>query len=491
MPPPTYDQAVFKPAPVLWSSVTQAEEKLAELRLERRELIATVRTLRQREKELEHARLALGEGSGKAVADFNDSAERLRQRAVLGYVELSSGSTDELSFAFDLTAIPDVIEQQRKSRFLGAALNVDRETMDEFIALKERLDADSVDLVEHGRAVSVALRSAQRRTDEVSAEVDQALIEAEAFRAGSEIYVDGVVFPIAGNYSTPLIDSFGFPRMPGTPDAHWHQGIDMFAPRGTPLVAAERGVVVRIGNGRLGGLKFWLRGESGADWYYAHLDSFAPGLHNGQVVQAGELLGYVGNTGNAVGTPPHVHLEIRPGGGRPVNPYPLMRIVSDLELDAMASGTHPGFRYQPRIVSRGVPVDEADDSTTSSSEPVAEDDGPQPDNGPSTTVAADAGSADNGQRQSTAATSKTQGTPSSGKPTTTNSTTPPEDNPTVSTASTGQVDGGGTEKPAETDLERAVQREDGTQVGNGAGNRAGNRAGNDADGGATEGEQSP
>ncbi|MDH3294603.1 MAG: peptidoglycan DD-metalloendopeptidase family protein, partial [Acidimicrobiia bacterium] len=198
----------------------------------------------------------------------------------------------------------------------------------------------------------------------------QAKIELEAFKAGSEIYIDGVIFPIAGPYSVPLINSFGFPRMPGTPDAHSHQGIDIFAPRGTPLVAAERGVIGRVGNGRLGGLKFWLRGESGADWYYAHLDGFAPGLHNGQVVEAGELLGYVGNTGNAVGTPPHLHLEIHPGGGAAVNPYPLLKVVSDLDLKTFEEGRHPGFRYQPVVRNR--PEATTSESSTTSQAPSTE-----------------------------------------------------------------------------------------------------------------------
>lgn len=373
MPPPS-NQPAFAPAPVLWSNVNKAEEKLDALRQERLELISGVRSLRKRQKELEQNRLALAEQSGQAVLAYNDAAERLRIRAIVGYAELSSGNTAEVNLGFDLTSVDEAVDQQRKTRYLTSALSVDRETMADFVAMRSDLDADAMDLVDHSRAITSALRSAERAAEEIGIDVDQAIIEAEAFRAGSEIYIDGVTFPIAGNYSTPLIDSFGFPRMPGTPDAHWHEGIDLFAPRGTPLVAAERAVVARIGNGRLGGLKFWLRGESGADWYYAHLDSFAPGLHNGQLVEAGELLGYVGNTGNAIGTPPHLHLEIHPGGGRPINPYPLLRVVSDLELDALAAGVHPGFRYQPQIVSRSAPVagagqgEETTDDTTDSTE---------------------------------------------------------------------------------------------------------------------------
>jgi murein DD-endopeptidase MepM/ murein hydrolase activator NlpD len=117
--------------------------------------------------------------------------------------------------------------------------------------------------------------------------------------------------------------------MVGTPDEHWHQGIDIFAPAGTPLLAAERGVVTRVGSGRLGGLTVWLRGGSGTAWYYAHLQSHQPGLEPGTEVEAGDVIGYVGNSGNAVSTPPHVHLEIHPVGGGPVNPYPLLNVLAD------------------------------------------------------------------------------------------------------------------------------------------------------------------
>lgn len=103
----------------------------------------------------------------------------------------------------------------------------------------------------------------------------------------------------------------------------------MIAARGTPLVALEDGTVSRIGNGGLGGKTVWLRSGSGHDYYYAHLDGFASGLKEGQHLDSGELLGYVGNTGNAIYTVPHLHFEYHPGGGSAVNPYPL---VADLCL---------------------------------------------------------------------------------------------------------------------------------------------------------------
>ena len=85
-------------------------------------------------------------------------------------------------------------------------------------------------------------------------------------------------------------------------------------------MATEDGYINSIGVGDLGGLKFWLDGESGTRWYYAHLSAFAEDLEDGQFVTAGQVVGYVGHSGNAVGTPDHLHMQVHPEGGRPINP---------------------------------------------------------------------------------------------------------------------------------------------------------------------------
>lgn len=99
----------------------------------------------------------------------------------------------------------------------------------------------------------------------------------------------------------------------------------MIAAKGTRLVALEAGTVKRIGSGGLGGKTVWLRGTTGDEFYYAHLDGFASGLKVGQSLDAGQLLGYVGNTGNAQYTLPHLHFEYHPGGGGAVNPFLLVK----------------------------------------------------------------------------------------------------------------------------------------------------------------------
>jgi murein DD-endopeptidase MepM/ murein hydrolase activator NlpD len=124
-----------------------------------------------------------------------------------------------------------------------------------------------------------------------------------------------MVCPIRGNYA--FANTWGAPRSGGRS----HQGVDMIAPSGTTLVAAESGTV-RFSSNRLGGNAAWVTGNSGTKYYYAHLRGFTGG--NRSVVQ-GEQIGTVGQTGNA-GTP-HLHLQIHPGGGTAVNPYSYVSAV--------------------------------------------------------------------------------------------------------------------------------------------------------------------
>ena len=115
-----------------------------------------------------------------------------------------------------------------------------------------------------------------------------------------------------------LTDTWGGARSEG----RTHEGIDIFAKRGTPIHATTHGIVQRVGQDRLGGNVVVIAGPGGAGHYYAHLEEFAD-IHKGDWVDAGEVIGYVGDSGNAKGTPPHVHYGIYIKGSA-VNPYPLL-----------------------------------------------------------------------------------------------------------------------------------------------------------------------
>lgn len=125
-------------------------------------------------------------------------------------------------------------------------------------------------------------------------------------------------FPVAGRNS--YFDDYGAPRHQGP-----HQGIDVMADRGTPLVAVDDAVVhrlTRVESG-LGGIYVWLERADGVQYYYAHMNSIAAGLSEGTKVTAGQIIGTVGNSGDARYGATHLHFEIRLNGGRtPTNPYP-------------------------------------------------------------------------------------------------------------------------------------------------------------------------
>lgn len=136
----------------------------------------------------------------------------------------------------------------------------------------------------------------------------------------------GYVFPIFGPAS--FGDSFGGPR-PDVPGG-WHHGEDIFAPLGAPLLAVADGTLYSIGWNAIGGYRLWLRDAEGNQFYYAHLSAFAPLAVEGNRVRAGDVVGFVGNTGDADGGPAHLHFEIHPvamlglGYDGVVAPYPIL-----------------------------------------------------------------------------------------------------------------------------------------------------------------------
>lgn len=123
--------------------------------------------------------------------------------------------------------------------------------------------------------------------------------------------------PVEGVPPTLLTDTWGAARSGGRS----HEGIDIFAPRGTNVLSATRGVVVRRGNNSLGGRIVTVMGPGSEFHYYAHMDDWGA-VEVGDRVAIGTVLGIVGDTGNAKGTPPHLHYGIYPRGGGAVNPYP-------------------------------------------------------------------------------------------------------------------------------------------------------------------------
>ena len=159
----------------------------------------------------------------------------------------------------------------------------------------------------------------------------------------------GYVFPVYGPAS--FSDDFGAARA----DTGWHHGNDIFAPLGAPVLAVTDGTLFLVGWNTIGGNRFWLRDLQGNEFYYAHLSAFTPLAREGAQVKAGDVIGFVGATGDAAGTPTHLHFEVHPaallgmGYDGVIDPYPYLlawQRLDDASFDA-TGWSPPGQKAPP------------------------------------------------------------------------------------------------------------------------------------------------
>jgi peptidoglycan LD-endopeptidase LytH len=138
----------------------------------------------------------------------------------------------------------------------------------------------------------------------------------------------GLAIPVTGIRAEQLVDTFDSARSAG----RRHDAIDIMAAEGSPVIAAADGKVEKLFNSARGGVTIYVRSpDQKWTYYYAHLQRYAPGLHEGQDVKRGQVIGQVGHTGDASAAGPHLHFAINTMGpgerwwqGTPINPYPLL-----------------------------------------------------------------------------------------------------------------------------------------------------------------------
>jgi murein DD-endopeptidase MepM/ murein hydrolase activator NlpD len=179
------------------------------------------------------------------------------------------------------------------------------EAQDDYESLKKKLAA----------AAARAARAARQEEAEATVDPDPSPAAPTSPVAAPVPTSNGLVCPVAGPNS--FIDSWGFPRSGG----RTHEGTDIMAAFGTPVVAITNGAITYAGYGSSAGNWLILSGADGNSYWYMHNQE---NLVGGGAVSAGQQIATVGNTGNASGGPPHVHFEYHPGGGGPINPYPLL-----------------------------------------------------------------------------------------------------------------------------------------------------------------------
>jgi murein DD-endopeptidase MepM/ murein hydrolase activator NlpD len=290
-----------------------------------------------------------------AAALYKAEADELEDRAKSIVIDAyTSGQRNLVGSAFSASNIQDLVTSQA---LIGRATERELASLDNLDAVSrqatrtsEDLDVKRADVIANQDAAALVVEDIAVLQQEQSAiltkadanlraaidsyrqevnekKVEDARIkrqqaEQSASRPGAAggappASTPGFVCPVQGGAS--FIDSWGFPRSGGRS----HKGVDMFAPRGTPVVAVVDGRI-KFSSNSLGGLSTHLYADNGTVYYYTHLDGHPSNVSSGQRVTKGTIVGYVGNSGNARYTSPHNHFEIRPNG-KAVNPYPTVR----------------------------------------------------------------------------------------------------------------------------------------------------------------------
>lgn len=291
--------------------------------------------------EVELARLEDGlsavEGRVRAIRERTGALrEGVSRYAVNSYV----GDRGDIT---RFLVMDDATEFARAQVFADVAIGNSRDALGRFRAEREDLEAEMEALEKSQEARQAGLAQLRRRRVEAAAEVERlarlereaqaraaaadAKARARAARPGAPKAAApaatpaAVAVPAGAGWVCPVQGPHAFSNDYGARrgGGRSHQGNDLLAPRGTPVVANVAGTVSRHPN-RLGGLAYYLKGDDGVTYYGAHLDSFGA---QGRV-SAGTVIGTVGNTGDAVGGPPHLHFEMNPGGRGPINPYPTL-----------------------------------------------------------------------------------------------------------------------------------------------------------------------
>ena len=245
-----------------------------------------------------------------AVRRYMDSGQK--QTEWLGQSDLGLASRQQALLRVVLVGGTDSVEEYRTAR---ADLDAQRAAIAKRLAEQReavrKLRKEKADLAaEIEKLTAAAEKEAARQRAREAAAARARRSTAAPSRPGGVIASGNWVCPVQGPHA--FSNDWGQPRSGG----RRHQGNDILARSGTPVVANVSGVVNRHSSS-LGGLSYYLRGSDGVTYYGAHLSAYAA---QGSVA-AGTVIGYVGTSGNASGGPPHLHFEMHPGGGGAVNPY--------------------------------------------------------------------------------------------------------------------------------------------------------------------------
>lgn len=308
----------------LFAGAASGEQSLEEMR----ERLSSIQTdLDASTEKVEEARARLEQllsdiaAKRKELGELRAQNNRLRSaaidRAATLYMEGSTGMVEVLLTADNLSDLADDAEILSRVSAGDNDVFVELARSEHQIRLKVReLAADRKALVETESRLKEESDKLQAQFDSLSADVKKAMekLGVPASSVASMRGSGGMYCPVAG--PTSFVDSWGAPRSGGRS----HQGVDMMGARGTPQVAVTSGTITHASYSSLGGNVQYLSGDDGNLYVYIHQQSHA--VTSGRV-KAGQVISYLGDTGNARGMP-HLHFELHPGGGAAVNPYPFV-----------------------------------------------------------------------------------------------------------------------------------------------------------------------
>jgi murein DD-endopeptidase MepM/ murein hydrolase activator NlpD len=324
--------AIFAPGASGQSTLEGLRERMDAIQ---DELDATTERIEELRTQADEARERI-DSIGARIEVLRERQARLRERAGERADELyRSGGTQVLELLFsadDFSELSDraemlsAVSQQEAGVFVALArAELESEALahaleqrtralvdarEELARESERLQGQFDDVAAEYDELKARLAREQARREEVSTTSASAGSTTEALAVPSG---GGMACPVAGAVS--FVDSWGAPR-----DGHTHVGVDMMAAYGTPVVAITSGTITYAAYDGSGGNMIFLSGDDGNAYWYMHNQA---NLVSGGHVSAGQQIATVGDTGNAAGTP-HLHFEYHPGGGAPVNPYPLV-----------------------------------------------------------------------------------------------------------------------------------------------------------------------
>ncbi len=322
----------------------EASARLDEAVIEYQEISHELEELQRRKARMEDA-----------VSRYRSDASALVEAAKRIVIDAyTSGQTNMIGSAFAATSIQDLVTTQA---LLERATEVELSAFDDLGAVSRQVDRSTAELEIHTAGVEIAENAASGLVAEIDAlyvdqqhildHADEALstaisnlkqeirdkrieddrIKRQQAQSASQApgkaggadpaVTPGFMCPVQGGAS--FSNTWGARRSGG----RTHKGVDMFNARNTPLVAVVDGRV-RFSSNRLGGLSTHIYSDNNVVYYYAHLERHPTNINSGQRVTKGTIVGYLGNSGNARYTSPHVHFEIRPNGVA-VNPYPTVR----------------------------------------------------------------------------------------------------------------------------------------------------------------------